>query len=410
MAAEDLGGVDLKAADIAKKEKQKGMKKFKVWSKYTKVNHKHKKHKACAKTLASGNNPLVKAMEKCGYHDIVFHHTPTGIAQAGSYRAAWKDQLSVSADEFDVCVPDIDGFLLPASDEKNCMADQSDAKTLELLRKIAKDAEERKKTLKMAWGGYGWKVIKREERKSDGGAILIGLTRKYNSLLKDGYFKLYDNWENMCDYWQLYNEGEAVENEFSYCPKDVFDVEVGGKYSVMSSKKDFDALGLSSHTPFTTQEEWDTMCHNTLGWECTVTEFHDAGDGWVGYNVTIEVTHGDGNVVSHVVPIRALRKEDGGDTAIFLGEVGQFVFKAEMDLFENKGHVERGKQMQPLAAEWTSIVYHFGGDEYGFADFLDYEEEENEGCWDSWKPEIQAWLTTMENEEKDYGDLGYGME
>lgn len=109
-------------------------------------------------------------MEKCGYHDIVFQHTPTGVAQAGSYRAAFADQLSVSADEFNVCVPDIDGFLLDASDEKNCMAGCSDTATLDLLRNIAKDAKLRKETLKMAWGGYGWKVIKREERKSDGGA------------------------------------------------------------------------------------------------------------------------------------------------------------------------------------------------------------------------------------------------
>lgn len=409
MAAEDLGGVDFKALEAAKKEAQKNMQKYKVWSKYTKVNKKHKKHKACAKTLASGNNPLIKAMEKCGYHDVVFHHTPTGVAQAGSYRAAWKDQLTVSADEFDICVPDIEGFLLDAANE-NCMAGCSNMQTLELLRNIAKDAELRKTTLKMAWGGYGWKVIKKEERKSDGGAILIGLTTKLSPLLKDNYFKLYDNWENMCDYWQLYKDGEAVENEFTYCPKDCFDVEVGGKYTVMTSRKEFDALGLSSHTPFTTQEEWDAMCRNTLGWDCEVTGFNDAGDGWVGYNVSIEVTHSDGNKVSAVVPVRALRRKDAGDTAIFLAEVGQFVFKAEMDLFENKGHVERGKQMQPLVAEWTSIAYHFGSDEHGFADFLDYDEEENEGCWDQWKPEIQAWLTERENAGEEYGDLGFGME
>jgi len=403
MAAEG-GGADLKALDEAKKLAQATMKKYKAWGKYTKKNPKHKERKACAKNLKSGNNALVQALEKCGYHDVCFYHTPTGVCQAGSFQPAWagtdKAHLGVGDEVYDVCVQDTTGYLLPPEDE-NCMQNCTDKETLTLLREIATDAEKRAATLNIPFRGRGWKVIKKEERKNEGGAIMIALSRKQESLLKPGYIKCFDDWENNCDYWQLYGEdGAAVEGAFTYAPNEAFDVEVGASYSVMTSKKDFDALGVSSHTPFTTQEAWDEMCRNCLGWECTVEAIHAAADGWNGYNVDITCANG----TSATLPIRALRKENDGDTALFMAEVGMFVFIAEMDLFENKGYCERGKQMQPLASEWTSICYHFGGDELGFGEFLDDEESP------AWVPAIKAFLDECETNGTEYGDLGFGMD
>jgi len=385
------------------------LKKHKVWSKYTKKNPKHKAHKACCKNLKSGNHPLVKALENCGYQDVVIFHSPTEASQAGSYRPAFLDQLTIGDEVFNVVVKDEAGFLLPP-DNENCLSGCSDKATLKKMREVVQDDEARKAYNTCPFGGYGWKVATSGLRGETGGYV-IATTVKQDSLVKDGYFQLYDDAQG-ADYWQKYVDGVADANDYSYKPSDVFDVEVGGEYTIMSDKAKFDALGVSSHSPFTTQEAWDQMCHDLLGWDCKVTGHNDAGDGWAGYNVDVEVTHNDGTKVTGVIPMRALRKDQPGKTALMLGEVGQFVFKAEMALHETKTHKERASanMINPLVAEWVSIIGNYAGDELGYGEFLDYEEEDNAALWNNWNPLIQAYLQEQIDNDVDYADLGFSAE
>lgn len=404
------GGVDLRAADRAAKEAKKGMKNYKVWKKYLKKKPQHKEHNVGVANLKSGNHPLVAALERCGYHSIIMHHDATGVAQCGSYRPAFLDQLTVSDKTFNIRVPDETGFLLPADDE-NCMKDCSNFTTLATLRAIARDAKARDECLKVPFDGYMWKVVKKEERKNEGGAVIIALTRKRQPIVTEGFFEMFDEAQGV-PYWQKYDGAVAVEGEYYYKPQKCHDVVEGTDYHVMTDKDAFTALGIASHTPFTTQEEWDQMCHNVLGWEVKVVSLFDAGDGWDGHNVNVQVTHGEGQVVDAVIPVRALRKEDAGDTALFLAEVGQFIWKAEMDLFPNKGHNERGKAIQPLVAEWTGIAYNFHNDERHFGDWDWAGDDDDEVLAElaNLKPEIAAYIKAQVEAEADYAESGLGMD
>jgi len=282
--------------------------------------------------------------------------------------------------------------------------------TLKKIREVLQDDEARKGYNTCPFGGYGWKVATSGLRTGEAGGYIIATTVKQDKLTKDGYFKLFDE-AQQANYWQQYVDGVATET-FTYVPMEAFDVEVGGQYVMMSSKADFDTLALGTKAPFTTQEAWDDMCHNLLGMDCTVTSHYDCGDGWAGYNVEVEATHLDGSKHTGVVPIEALRKNQGGKSALLLGEVGQFVFKAEMDLFETKTHKERASanMINPLVAEWANITGNYGGDELGYGEFLDYDEEDCAGLWDNWKPAIAEYLTQCLNEDKDYADLGFSAE
>jgi len=404
------GGVDLRAADKAAKAEAAKNKKYKVWKNYTKKKPQHKEHTAGAKNLGSGNHPLVAALERCGYHDIVIHHDNTGVAQAGSFRPAFGDQLTINMDDFDVRVPDETGFLLPPEHEE-CLQGCNNANALKTLREIATDGEKRKALKKLAYDGYAWKVVKKLERTSDGGGIIAACARKRQSIVKDGYFKLHDANQG-ADYWQLYDGPNAVDGEYSYKPSDVHNVTVGEEYHVITNKNEFDALGISSHTPFTTQEKWDEDARNCLGFPVKVTGIYDAGDGWEGYNVNVEVQQPDDKKYEAVVPIRCLRKEDSGDTVLFLGEVGQFIFKMELDLFAAKGFNERGKQVQPLFAEFAGIVNNFCQDDkhYGDWDWVDHEDEDLQAEFVNMKPEIQAFIDGHIEAETDYADLGLALE
>lgn len=402
------GGVDLKAADKAAKEAAKALKKYKVWNKYVAKKPQHKEHNLGTGNLKSGNHPLVAALERCGYHSIIMHHDATGVDQWGSYLPAFLSQLKTDAKTFNIRVADESGFLLPAEDE-NCQMNCSNYDTYATLRAIAKDAEARKKCVKVPLNGHMWKVVRKLERKAEGGAVLCALTRKQEPIVSAGYFEMQDEAQG-CPYWQKYDGATPVTDDYKYKPSECHDVVEGGKYTIMTDKEEFTALGLASSTPFTTQEAWDEMCRNVLGWECTVVSIYDGGDGWEGYNVNIQVDQGEGNVVDAVVPIRALRKENDGDTALFLGEVGQFIWKAEMDLFPNKGYNERGKNIQPLVGEFAGIVYNYCNDERHFGDW-EWIDEDDEDCQKelaNLDPAIAEYLRTNAA-DGDYDDLHLGM-
>lgn len=401
MAAEpenETGGVDLKAADKALKESRKKMKKYKTWGKLTKKHPEEKEHKAAGAPLASGEDPFLNSLAKCGYQNMILHHTSSDCTQSGSYLAAFQQQKSLDTKTFNVCVKDELGFLLPV-DNENCVQGASNHTTLHSLRKIAMDKKLRDKTRKIYFEGREWKVVKKMERRTEGGGVIIAITRKAPSLVKDGYFKEY---EGAKPYWQQYDGAVKTESYF-YDPQSCHNVEVGGDYQVCTDKALYDTLGIESNSPFTTQEEWDNTANQIMGWPCKVTELPDT------YNAVIEVTHEDGNVVNATIPITALVKEDAGDTALFMGELGQFILKAELDLYDTKGRVCRGKNVQPLASEWIAICEFFGqSEEAGFAEFLDYDEEENAPLWNLWQDPIRAKLEEWLSEEKDYGELGFG--
>lgn len=392
---------------MALAEGDEKLKKWKIWSKYTKKKPNHKEHCLETANLKSGNHPLVAALERCGYHDIVFHHDATHIDQWGSFLPAYNSQLTISADPFHIRVPDESGFLLPADDE-NCMQNCDNYQAFAKLREIAKDGEKREKCTKIAYDNHLWKVVRKLERKASGGAVLVALTRRRDPIVTEGYYKAWDD-QKGCNYWQKYDGATAIADDYKYDPKECHDVKEGEEYHVLTDTKLFTDLGLEAKTPFTTQAAWDEMCKNVLGWKVKVVSFVD------GANVNVKVDQGDGVVVDAAIPIRSLRKEKPGDTALFLGEVGQFIFKAEVDLFENKGYVERGKNVQPLCSEWSNIIDTFSAEERHFGDW-DWISDlaDDEEAWNAkaghLKQGIQDFIWGKINEEFEYDDLGLGME
>lgn len=401
MAAEpenETGGVDLKAADKALKEARKKLKKYRTWGKLSKKSSEVKETKAVGVPLENGEDPFLNNLARCGYQNMILHHTSSDCTQSGSYLPAFQQQKSLDLKVFNVCVRNEVGMLLDVTNE-NCKEGASNHETLHSLRQIAMDKKLRDSTRKIYYDGCEWKVVKKMERRTEGGGILIAITRKAPSLVKEGFFKEY---EGATPYWQQY-DGAVKTETFFYDPQSCHNVEVGGEYQVCSDKALYDVVCTESKSPYTTQEEWDAQAAAIMGWKCTVTDLPDQ------YNAVIKVVHEDGKEVTATIAITALVKEDAGDTALFMGELGQFILKAELDLYDTKGRVCRGKNVQPLASEWIAICEFFGqSEEAGFSEFLDYDEEENAALWAMWKDPIKNQLQAWLNDEKEFGDLGFG--
>lgn len=322
-------------------------------------------------------------------------HSPTGVGQAGSYRAAYFDQKMPMVENFDVYATDEQGFVLPRDDE-NTMKDCSNLNTIAEFHEKSKSAEILKMN-KMAFEGLGWKVVNKQQRDGDKGGMLAAQCTKKPLNVKPGYFLLQD--ENGADYWQKYADGAAVDGDFTYEPAVAFDVVAGGKYFVLNDQTKFDSFATKSGTPYD-GNTWADLSRDVLGWEVTVESIVTDSD-WPNYNCVVKVQHEEGGPEkTHTIPIRALCTEDEGATALFFGEVGMWILSAELALYPCDGYADRGKSMQPLVSEFKGVLEALSGlDDMGYMEVVDAEDDEE---YYNLKGDIQAWCTEATT-EWDYG-------
>jgi len=337
-----------------------------------------------AADATTGEHPLMDVLHKCGYKNVMLIHGATGVGQAGSYRAAYQTQASPDMGTFDVLVQDQQGFMLPKEDE-NTLRDQSCLNSITLFREKSKEGVLAMSN-QLAWEKRGWKVVKKIARAGDQGGMLAARVVKKNELLKDGYFLAQD--DNGADYWQLYQDGAPVDGSYSYTPRDCCDVAAGMKCYVTDDQTILDAVALKSGTPYD-ESTWAELSHDVLGWEVTVQSIVEDSD-WPGYNVIVSVQHEEGGAEkTHTVPIRALRKEDDGPTALFMGEVGMWILSAELALFPTGGYADRGQNMQPIVSEFKGLLETLAGqDDLGYMEVVDGEED---GDFYNLNADIQAW-------------------
>lgn len=328
----------------------------------------------------TGEHPLMEVLKKCGYKNIMLIHGPTGVGQAGSYRPAYQDQLMPNQDTFNVGSTDEAGFILPV-DHEATMKDQSNLATIKNFHDLSKAGEAALRPLtKIAWEKRGWKVVNKQARDGDKGGMLACTATKDKEPVKDGYFQLADE---TADYWQLYENGAPVAEAFSYVPRDCYDLEVGGKYMVTSNRADFDAVATKSGTPYDANV-WEDLCRDVLGQEVTLDSIVEDSD-WPGYNVMVTNAHGS----TQQIPIRALRVQDDGSTALFLGEVGMFILSAELALFPENGYADRGKNVQPFVSEFKGVLEGLGQiDDLGYMEVVDPEDDE---AYYNLNEQVQAW-------------------
>jgi len=345
--------------------------------------------KAVAANQADGQHPLIVLLEQCGYKNVMLTHGGNGVTQAGSWRSAYQDQRSLDADPYDVFVSDEAGFVLPREDD-NVLKDQTNVNTIMDFREKSKAMSSFLKMKSIAWEKRSWKVVNRQPRDGDKGGMIACSTVKTVEPVKAGYFLLQD--ENGADYWQLYQDGVAVENQYTYTPRDCYDVVAGEKYVVTINQSELDDVATKSGTPYDANT-WPELSRDCLGWEVTVVRIIEDSD-WPGYNVEVNVQHTEGGEVkTHTLPIRALRKRDPEATTLMMGEIGMWVLTAELQLFPADGYNCRGKSIQPLVSEFKGILETLCQfDDAGYMEVLDAEDDEDVA---NLNPAIRTWCAEV---------------
>jgi len=379
---------DLKALDAAAKEKAKSLKKHKTM-KRLKKKHVGENELLCIKAHAAadpntGEHPLIALLHQCGYKNVMLIHGPTGICQAGSYRAAYQSQMTPTEDVFDVPSVDESNKALPR-DHESVMKDQTNKATLDMFHELTKTGGPALQALtKIAWEKRGWKVVNKQAKDGDKGGMIACQTTKDNDLCREGYYFVND-------YWVFYNDDGIADAENYYAdPAGAYEVEAGTMCKVMLDKTAFDAEAIASGTTFN-QETWDELCHDVLGQNVTVDEILTDHE-YPNYNVKVTTEEGK----THEVPIKALRRDDDGQTALFIGEAGQWILTAELALFPEKGFTDRGKNVQPLVSEFKGILEALSQlDEIGFMEVVDPEEDED---YANLLPLIQKWCNEVGTE------------
>lgn len=329
-----------------------------------------------------GNHPLMAILHQCGYQNVMLIHGELGTCQAGSWRTEYGSQLQPNMETYDVPATGEDGFVLDREHD-SVLKDQSNLATILMFREKSKAGQQALMPVtKIAYEGVGWKVVNKQARAGDKGGMLAAQAVKTREPLKEGWFQ---NADENGDYWQLWVDGVADNDNYSYTPSAGFDVVEGQKYLVTDNRTTFDAVATKSGTPYV-EATWPTLCHDVLGQEVTVNNIVNDSD-WPGYNVNVTTETG----ATHQIPIRALRVKDEGQTALFMGEVGMFILTAEMKLFADDGHSERGRTIQPLVSEFKGVCEALcQADDLGFMEVVDPEDDER---FYNLQPDIQAWCT-----------------
>lgn len=344
MAAEVPTAADLKEADRLKKEKQKSLKKYKAARKIKKKNpdaFKMGPNQVCyydyndQSTWEFAKHPMIASLEKCGYKDIMFIHTPTGQRQMASYVASKQDQKNLMG-AYTILEYDESGTLqLEGGQSVN-----SDAEQVQSFAAASK-GKEFEKWETFLFDGTKWKCVRKFPKNGDVGGYMACSARVPRPLTAEGWIT---GVEGTHMYWQAVDgEGNPV-GEPTWDPQSR--VEVGMEVGV-TKDKDFFFNAISPHTNHYTDATWDEHQKAVLGKQKgTVVAIEE--------NRNIAKVEIDGATWS--VPTECLLTVPEGDTGLLMAEVGQYVFTAQIDLFDTHTHAGRGKQINPILSEFSGIA------------------------------------------------------
>jgi hypothetical protein len=329
-------------------------------------------------TWVNARSPMVIALEKCGYHDIMLVHLATGARQAASYDVTKQDQVMYPLEAYKVYSTDESGFLI-TDDESEYTKTTNDKTTIdEIFKRGVSDSEAQWRSLsKVLFNGTKWTVKKKTQKKGMIGTS-VGACAKVRRIPHSEGWTNYMVGTAMC-WQQIDSDGNPIDGTATYTPQ--VNVEVGSKYYVTKDKTFFyNAMG--PHDAYYSNDDWDNHQRDVLGFQCTVDSIEEDG-----HIATVKIVHDEDapdQIKTRYVATECLTVEDEADTCLFISQVGQYALIAQADLFPSKGYNPRSTNFQVVASEWDGFLQQLSElEETGY-----FEVDEDDSLL---HPSIKAW-------------------
>jgi len=332
-------------------------------------------------TWANYQHPFCTFMEQCGYHSIQIIHKPTGVLACGSYVTEKQDQKQLAAAPYYIYQAGLDGSVITdkESEEVNYVENEMNS-LLEFVTKSQSESSMRTFTT-CFFENNKWKKVRNQERNGEIGGVSVMRGKKRTSLNSAGWSSRVES-GHMC--WQQYGDDGTPFGEATWDPQ--VDIEAGMDAVVtMDSEFFYNAMG--PHTAYYTDATWDQHNKEILGRKVKVLEVLE--NRHIARCSTVIFDGGEDKTVEWHVPGECLAKEPQGDTLLLLGEVGQFLYTAQMGLFPTATHNPRSKNPNPIFSEWVSLMNTLceAGDDSGSHN-CEREDVEN------LKAEISGWMAS----------------
>lgn len=334
-----------------------------------------------ADTWNNANHPFCGFMAACGYHSVQIIHRPTGELACGSYVVEKQNQLGLAAAPYYVYAQDVDGSVITdqAHAETKYVENEMDALN-EFVAKSQSEAEMRTLT-GMYYQGERWKKVRNQERGGDNGGVSVMRGKKRVNLNTPGWSSRKES-GHMC--WQQFDADGTPFGEATWDPQ----VEIVNGMTALVTKCStsfYEAMG--PHEGFYSNDTWDQHVKEILGRKVTVVEVLE--NKHIALCETTFFDNGADKTVQWHVPGECLEGEPAGDTLLFLAEVGQFLYVAQMNLFPTATHNARSKNPNPLFSEWVALSQGLceNGDDSGSHN-CEREDVEN------LKPTISGWMAS----------------
>lgn len=344
-----------------------------------------------AATWGNANHPFCEFMGSCGYHSIQVVHTKTGTLAFGSYVVEKQNQLQVAADPYYAYAIDVDGSVITNKESPETKLVTEMDGLQEFVAKSQSEASFRS-FLGMMYQQTKWKKVRNQERDTDKGGVSVMRGKKRRNLNTPGWSSKVENGHMS---WCQYDSEGTPFGEATWDPQ--VEIEAGMKACVTKDSEFFyNAMG--PHTNYYNNETWDQHVKEILGRSVNVVEvLENKHIALVETQIYDPATKDDKTVQWHV-PGECLEGEPEGDTLLFLGEVGQFIYIAQMNLFGTDTHNPRSKNPNPLFSEYVSLINGLNdmGEDMGFHGADRVDEDGN------LHPDIATWMAN--NSEWTYED------
>lgn len=335
-----------------------------------------------ANTWNNNKHPFCSILEQCGYHSVQIIHKPTGVLACGSYVVEKQDQKQLAAEPYYVYAIGVDGSVVTDKESPDTKYVENEMDELNnFVAKSQSEAEMRTLT-GMYFENNRWKKVRNQERNGDMGGVSVMRGKKRRNLNTPGWSSRVES-GHMC--WQAYGDDGTPYGDATWDPQ----VEIeAGMDALVTCDPDLFYNAMGPHEGYYDNATWDQHLKEILGKKVKVLEVfenkHVARCSTVIYD---EATKED-KTVEWCVPGECLQGEPEGDTLLFLAEVGQFLYVAQMPLYPTATHNARSKNANPLFSEWVALITALceNGDESGSHNC---EREEN---IENLKPAIQGWM------------------
>lgn len=324
-------------------------------------------------TWQFSKHPFCDFLSAAGYHSVMLVHPDAEDTQFGSYEIQTQNQKFCQWDVYYVFAQDEGGKVITDKEDPNTGVVKEFEVIKDFRTKLASESTMRQ-LRKVYFDGHKWQVMKRFAKTQDVGATIACKTKKLKKIDAPGWSSRVEQ-THMC--WQAFDDQGTPFGEATWEPQ--LDLEVGMDL-VVTKDSTFFFNAISPHEAYWDNATWDTHLEQTLGQKCKVVEVLE------NKNIAkVEITVDD-QTVTWPVPGECLLREEAGETALLMSEVGQYVLVAQLDLFDTKTHAARSRNINPIVTEWTSLI----------GQMTEFEESgmmDNSGDQNNLKPAIAAWQT-----------------